>query len=118
VALMVEMSERGPAWARLPQAWPQLPRRSLREQLADRRAARRRPTPEQLRRWRAEADQAADQLAHKRRSGAVAERRVAEALRAWATSRDTRRPAPAAGGAASGPAAAGARRRPRRGRRV
>jgi hypothetical protein len=87
VALMHELSERGPAWAKLPEDWPQLPRRSLREQLADRRASRQRPTPEQLRRWQAEADRAADQLAHKRRTGAVAERRVAEALRAWATSR-------------------------------
>jgi hypothetical protein len=34
------LSERGPAWAKLPQDWPQLPRRSLREQLADRRASR------------------------------------------------------------------------------
>jgi hypothetical protein len=63
-------------------------RRSLREQLADRRAARRRPPPEQLRRWRAEANRAAEQLGRQRRTGAVAERRVAEGLRAWATSRD------------------------------
>jgi hypothetical protein len=88
VALMQELSERDPAWARLPEDWPQLPRRSLREQLADRRAARRRPPPEQLRRWRAEADRVAEQLGRQRRTGAVAERRVAEALRAWATSRD------------------------------
>jgi hypothetical protein len=88
VALMYELSERGPAWARLPQDWPQIPRRTLREQLADRRAARRPPSPEQLRRWRAEADRAADQLSRQCRSGAVAERRVAEALRAWASSRD------------------------------
>ena len=88
MALMVELSERGPAWARLPQDWPQLPGRSLREQLADRRAARRPPSPQQLRRWRAEADRAADQFSRQRRSGAVAERRVAEALRAWATSHD------------------------------
>jgi hypothetical protein len=31
VALMHELSERGPAWAKLPEDWPQLPRRSLRE---------------------------------------------------------------------------------------
>jgi hypothetical protein len=33
VALMYELSQRGPAWARLPEEWPQLPtrRRSLRE---------------------------------------------------------------------------------------
>jgi hypothetical protein len=79
VALMHELSERSPAWARLPEDWPQLPRRPLRDQLADRRAARQRPTPDQLRRWRAEADRAADQLGRQRRSGAVAERRVAEA---------------------------------------
>jgi hypothetical protein len=36
-----------PAWATLSDSWPQLPRRSLREQLGDRRAARRRPAPEQ-----------------------------------------------------------------------
>jgi hypothetical protein len=46
VALMYELSERGPAWAKLPQDWPQLLRRSLREQLADRRASRRPPSPE------------------------------------------------------------------------
>jgi hypothetical protein len=88
VALMHELSECGPAWAKLPEDWPQLPRRSLRERLGDRRAARRRPVPEQLRRWQAEAERVADQLARQRRTGAVAERRVAEALRAWATSRD------------------------------
>jgi hypothetical protein len=88
VALMVELSERGPAWARLPDTWPQLPRRTLREQLADRRAARRPPPPEQLRRWRAEAERAADQLSRQRRGGALAERRLAEALRAWASNRD------------------------------
>jgi hypothetical protein len=71
VVLMHELSERGPAWAKLPQDWPQLPRRSLREQLADRRAARWPPSPEQLRRWRAEADRAADQISRQRRSGAA-----------------------------------------------
>jgi hypothetical protein len=43
VALMDELSEHGPAWAKLPEDWPLLP---LREQLA----ARRPPSPEQLRR--------------------------------------------------------------------
>jgi hypothetical protein len=41
VALMHELSERGPAWAKLPEDWPQLPRWSLRERLAARRSARR-----------------------------------------------------------------------------
>lgn len=77
-------SERGPAWARRPDSWPQLPRWTLRERLADRRAARRPLTLERLRRLQAEADRVADQ----RHRGAVAERRPAEALRAWATSRD------------------------------
>jgi hypothetical protein len=46
ITLMHELSDRGPAWARLPVTWPQHPdaehmgRRSLRELLADRRAAR------------------------------------------------------------------------------
>ena len=46
VTLMHELSDRGPSWARLPVTWPQHPdaehlgRRSLREVLADRRAAR------------------------------------------------------------------------------
>jgi hypothetical protein len=88
VALMHELSQRGPAWARLPEDWPQLPRRTLRQAVADRRSARRPLPPEQLRRWQAEADRVADQLVNKRCTGAVAERRVAEALRAWAISRD------------------------------
>jgi hypothetical protein len=92
VALMVELSERGPAWAKLRQDWPQLPRRSLREQLADRRADRRAahrpPSPEVLQRWRAESARVADQLGQRLRTGAFAERRVAEALRAWASDRD------------------------------
>jgi hypothetical protein len=109
VALMHELSERGPAWAKLPEDWPQLPRRSLRERLADRRAARQPPSPEQLHRWWAEADRAADQLSRQRRSGAVAERRVAEALRAWGDQPRPGRTAPAAGGAAGGPITAGTR---------
>ncbi len=46
VTLMHELSDRGPAWASLPVTWPKHPdaehlsRRSLREVLADRRAAR------------------------------------------------------------------------------
>jgi hypothetical protein len=88
VALMHELSERGPAWAKLPDSWPQLPRRSLRQALADRRASRRPLPPEVLQRWRVESARVADQLAQRRRTGAVAERRVAEALRAWATERD------------------------------
>jgi hypothetical protein len=85
---MHELSERGPAWARLAEDWPQLPRHSLRQNLAARRAARRPLPPEVLQRWRVESARVADQLGRQRRTGAVAERRVAEALRAWATSRD------------------------------
>lgn len=57
----------------------------LREVVAERRAARQPPRPEQLRCWQAEVDLGADQLAYQQRTGAVAERRVAEALQAWAT---------------------------------
>lgn len=81
---MHELSERGPAWAKLPEDWPQLPHWSLRVQLAARQSPPA-PSPEQLRRWRAEADRTADQLGRYRRRGAVAEQRVAEALRARAT---------------------------------
>jgi hypothetical protein len=88
VALMRELSERGPAWAKLPGDWPQLPRRTLRENLDDRRAARRPLPPGVLQQWRVESGRVADQLAQRRRTGAIAERRVAEALRAWATDRD------------------------------
>ena len=56
VTLVHELSDRGPSWARLPVTWPQHPdvhlmlRRSLREVLVDRHAARttrrhRRPIP-------------------------------------------------------------------------
>jgi hypothetical protein len=88
VALLHELSERGPASARLPEDWPQLPRWSLRERLAARRSARRDPSPDQLRRWRPVADRAADQLGRHRCRRAVADQRVAEALQARATSRD------------------------------
>jgi hypothetical protein len=87
VTLMHELSDRGPAWARLPVTWPQHPdaehmgRRSLREVLADRRAARaaHRTGPPL-------ADPDSDRwvtgwLARRRLAGAVAERRLAEALR-------------------------------------
>jgi hypothetical protein len=86
--LMHELSDRGPAWARLPVTWPQHPdahlmgRRSLREVLADRRAARaarRSSPPAPL------SDPGSDPwitgwLARRRLAGAVAERRLAEAL--------------------------------------
>jgi hypothetical protein len=89
VALMHELSDRGPAWARLPVTWPLHPdaehmgRRSLREVLADRHAARaacRSGPPQPL------ADLGGDRwitqwLARRRLAGAVAERRLAEALR-------------------------------------
>jgi hypothetical protein len=89
VTLMHELSDRGPTWARLPVTWPQHPdaehlgRRSLREVLADRRAARaarRSGPPAPL------ADPGGDRwithwLARHRLAGAVAERRLAEALR-------------------------------------
>lgn len=88
VALMHELSERGPAWARLPDIWPQSPRRTLRQVVADRRDARRPLPPEVVQRWRAESARVADQLAERRRAGAVAERRLAEALRAWAIDRN------------------------------
>jgi hypothetical protein len=76
VALMHELSERGPAWARLPKGWPQLPRRNLREAVAT-AVPPAAPAAEQLRRWQVEADRVADQLARQRRSGAVTEPRVA-----------------------------------------
>jgi hypothetical protein len=92
VALMHELSERGPAWGQAPRGLAAAPA------LVTAGAAGRppvrppvrppAPSPEQLRRWRAEADRAADQLGRHRRRGAVAEQRVAEALRARATSRD------------------------------
>jgi len=89
VSLMHELSDRGPSWARLPATWPQHPdaehmgRRSLREVLADRRAARtadRTGPPPPL------ADPGGDRwvaqwLARRRLAGAVAERRLGEALR-------------------------------------
>lgn len=86
ITLMHELSDRGPTWARLPVAWPQHPdaehmgRRSLRDVLADRRAARRPGPPEPL------ADPGGDRwitgwLARRRLAGAVAERRLAETLR-------------------------------------
>jgi hypothetical protein len=89
ITLMHELSDRGPAWARLPVTWPQHPdahlmgRRSLREVLAGRwaaRAARRTGQPAPL------ADPGGDRwvtgwLARRRLAGAVAERRLAERLR-------------------------------------
>jgi hypothetical protein len=112
MALMHEPSERGPDWARLPADWPQLPsqRRSLGQVVAERRAARRPISAEGLRRWQAEYAWVADQLARRQRAGAVAERRVAEALRAWPPPAPSRRAAAAAG-------AAGRRARPTGGQR-
>jgi hypothetical protein len=92
---------------RLPDAYKLLPppgqpgphegrRRSLREVVADRRAARAAhragpPTPG-LAEWHADRQRQAQQHADRRRAGAVAERRVAEALRVWPAD-----PHPAAG---------------------
>jgi hypothetical protein len=89
ITLMHELSDRGPAWARLPVTWPQHPdahlmgRRSPREVFADQRAARaarRAGPPAPL------ADAGGDRwitqwLARRRLAGAVAEQRLAEALR-------------------------------------
>jgi hypothetical protein len=85
ITLMHELSDRDPAWARLP-VHPDahlMGRRSPREVLADRRAARaarRAGPPAPL------ADPGGDRwitqwLARRRLGGAVAERRMAEALR-------------------------------------
>jgi hypothetical protein len=67
-------------------------RRSLRELVADRRAARAArhtgPLPPGLAEWLADRQRQAEQHTDQRRVGAVAERRVAEALRAWATDPD------------------------------
>jgi hypothetical protein len=63
-------------------------RRSLRDVVADRRAARAAhrtgPPPPGLAEWHADRQRRADQLAERRHAGAAAERRVAEALRARA----------------------------------
>jgi|SRR6266508_3893668 len=99
--LMIALNERLPDAFKLlsPAGYP-VPgegrRRSLREVVADRRAARTAhragPPPSGLAEWLADRQQQADLHADRRRAGAVAERRVAEALRTQATDQD-----PAAG---------------------
>jgi hypothetical protein len=90
--LIVALNERLPdAYKLLPPAGLPGPhegrRRSLREVVADRRAARAvhraGPPPPGLAEWHANRQQQAEQ--HTDRAGAVAERRVAEALREWPT---------------------------------
>jgi hypothetical protein len=97
--LMVALNERLPdAYKLLPPAGQPGPyegrRRSLREVVADRRAARTTrhavPPPPGLAEWLADRQRQAEQ--HTDRAGAVAERRVAETLRARAADSD-----PAAG---------------------
>jgi hypothetical protein len=99
--LMVALNERLPdAYKLLPPAGQPGPyegrRRSLRELVADRRAARATrhagPAPLGLGEWFAGRQRQAEQHADRTRAGAVAERRVAEALRARSTDPD-----PAAG---------------------
>jgi hypothetical protein len=99
--LMVALNERLPdAYKLLPPAGQPGPRegrrRSLREVVADRRAARAAdragPPPSGLAERRIDRRRQAEQHTDRRRAGAVGERRVAEALRARATDQD-----PAAG---------------------
>ena len=91
---MVALNERLPdAYKLLPPAGPgEGRRRSLREVVADRRAARAAhhtgPPPPTLGEWHAERQRLADQHTDRARGGAVGERRVAEALRAQAADRD------------------------------
>jgi hypothetical protein len=57
--------------------------------VANRRAAQHAgPPPPALAEWLADRQRQAEQHANQARAGAVAERRVAEALRTWATDRD------------------------------
>jgi hypothetical protein len=99
--VMVALNERLPdAYKLLPPAGQPGPhegrRRSLREPVADRCAARAAhrigPPPLGLAEWQADRQRQAEQHADRRHAGAVAERRVAEALRAGASD-----PNPAAG---------------------
>jgi hypothetical protein len=61
-------------------------RRTVREVVADRRAARRAGPPQPgLVESQADRQRQAEQHPDRRRAGAVAERRVAETLRTWAT---------------------------------
>jgi hypothetical protein len=92
--LMVALNERLPdAYKLLPPAGQPGPhegrRKSLRELVADRRAVRAadraRPPPPGLAEWQADRQRQAEQHTDRRHVGAVAERRVAEALRVWAT---------------------------------
>jgi hypothetical protein len=99
--LMVALNERLPdAYKLLPPAGQPGPgegrRRSLRKVVADRRAARTSrhagPPSPGLAEWQADRQQQTEHDGTRRRVGAVGRRRVAEALRAWATDHD-----PAAG---------------------
>jgi hypothetical protein len=99
--LMVALNERLPdAYKLLPPAGHPGPgegrRRSLRQVVADRRAARTSrhasPLPTGLAEWLADRQRQVDLQAERARAGAVAERRVAETLRTRATDPD-----PAAG---------------------
>jgi hypothetical protein len=99
--LMIALNERLPdAYRLLPPAGHPGPgegrRRSLRQVVADRRAARTSRhaglSPSELAEWLADRQRQAEQQADRRRAGAVAERRVAEALRTPPTD-----PNPAAG---------------------
>jgi hypothetical protein len=99
--LMIALNERLPdAYRLLPAAGHPGPgegrRRSLRQVVADRRAARTSRhaglSPSELAEWLADRQRQAEQHADRRRAGAVAERRVAEALRTPPTD-----PNPAAG---------------------
>jgi hypothetical protein len=76
VALMHELSQRGPhvGPAARGLAATAAAAGSLREVVAERRAARRPPSPEQLRRWQVEAERVIDQLTGKRLAGALLDR--------------------------------------------
>ena len=95
--LMIALNERLPdAFKLLPPAGHPGPgeerRRTLRQVVADRRAARTSRHPDApasgLAEWLADRQRQADLHAERARAGAVAERRVAEALRAQATDSD------------------------------
>jgi hypothetical protein len=115
---MIALNERLPdAYKLLPPAGHPGPgewrRRSLREVVADRRAARTSrhagPPASGLAEWLADRQREAEQHADRAHAGAVAERRVAEALRGRATDRD-----PAAGQVHHGEPHARPTDRPRR----
>jgi hypothetical protein len=98
--LMIALNERLPdAYKLLPPAGHPGPgegrRRTLRQVVADRRAAQHAgPPPPALAEWLADRQQQAEQHAGRARAGAVGERRVAEALRARAPTRAAGRQQP------------------------